>query len=168
MLEKLESILSLKQTSNDYDWKRVEDMFDIQFPSDYKRFIDNYGEGAMNDFLWILSPFSEYENLNTVNKFNEMKDAYEAMKKELPEICEFEFWENGKGLFPWGITDNGDELFWNYTENYIDIVIFSSRYADKQVYRSGAVEFLIGLLEKEKKCSIFPDDFIRDENYYEL
>lgn len=119
-------------------------------------------------FCGFCPPFSECENLNTVNKFNEIKDAYEVMKKELPEICEFEFWENGKGLFPWGITDNGDELFWNYTENYIDIVIFSSRYADKQVYRSGAVEFLIGLLEKEKKCSIFPDDFIREENYYEL
>lgn len=56
MLEKLESILSLKQTSNDYDWKRVEDMFDIQFPIDYKLFINIYGEGAINDFLWILSP----------------------------------------------------------------------------------------------------------------
>ena len=55
-----------------------------------------------------------------------MREAYEIMKKELPEICEFEFWDDGKGIFPWGVTDNGDELFWNYTENSVDIVIFSS------------------------------------------
>lgn len=168
MLEKLESILSLEKITIDYNWEGVEDMFNIQFPIDYKLFINNYGEGGINDFLWILSPFSECENLNTVNKFNEIKYAYKVMKKELPEICEYEFWDNGKGLFPWGITDNGDELFWNYTENSIEIVIFSSRYADKQVYCCGVVEFLTELLEKERKCSFFPDDFIREENYYEL
>lgn len=168
MLEKLESILSLEKKSNDYNWKSVEDMFNIQFPIDYKLFINNYGEGGINEFLWIMSPFSECENLNTVNKFNEMKYAYEVMKKELPEMCEFEFWDNGKGLFPWGITDNGDELFWNYTEHSIEIVIFSSRYADKQVYNSGVVEFLTELIGKKIKCSIFPDDFIGEENNYEL
>ena len=115
----------LKKTNN-YDWERIEDMFIIRFPIDYKLFINNYGEGGINEFLWILSLFSKYENLNTVKKFYEMKEAYEIMKKELPEICEFEFWDDGKGIFPWGVTDNGDELFWNYTENSVDIVIFSS------------------------------------------
>lgn len=33
------------------------------FPEDYKRFIDFHGEGGINEFLWILSPFSENENL---------------------------------------------------------------------------------------------------------
>ena len=143
-------------------------MFNIRFPIDYKLFINNYGEGGINEFLWILSLFSKYENLNTVKKFYEMKEAYEIMKKELPEICEFEFWDDGKGIFPWGVTDNGDELFWNYTENSVDIVIFSSWYADKQIYSCGIVEFLIKKKKKWKKCSIFPDDFIREENYYKL
>ena len=25
-----------------------------------------------------------------------------------------EFYNDKKGLFPWGITENGDELFWNF------------------------------------------------------
>lgn len=168
MLKKINSILSLKKVSNNYEWKRIEDLFNIQFPIDYKLFLNNYGEGGINDFLWILSPFSDYENLNIVYKFKEIKEAYEKMKKELPEICEFEFWENGKGIFPWGITDNGDELFWNFTEKSVDIVVFSSRYSDKQVFCCGIIEFLVDLLGRKIKCSIFPDDFVQDENYYEL
>jgi hypothetical protein len=168
MLAKLERILSLEKMNQNYDWKKVEDLFKIKFPNDYKIFIDNFGEGGINDFLWILSPFSECDNLNTIYKFKAIKEAYEIMKKELPEICEFKFWENGKGIFPWAITDNGDELFWNYNEKSIDIVIFSSRYSEKQIFYCSMAEFLVELLEKKKVCSIFPNDFIREENYYEL
>ena len=43
-----------------------------------------------------------------------------------------EFYNDKKGLFPWGITENGDELFWNFIgDDSIEIV-----------------------------CPIFPDDFI--------
>lgn len=168
MLEKLEKILSIEKKEHQYDWEKVEDSYEIKFPNDYKSFIEYYGEGGINEFLWILSPFSEYENLNTIFKFNEMREAYEIMKIDFPKMCEFEFWRNGKGIFPWGITDNGDELFWNYKDDSVEIVIFSSRYSEKQIFSCSMSEFLVDLLEKKKACSIFPNDFIRQENYYEL
>lgn len=102
MLEKLEKILSIEKKEHQYDWEKVEDSYEIKFPNDYKSFIEYYGEGGINEFLWILSPFSEYENLNTIFKFNEMREAYEIMKIDFPKMCEFEFWRNGKGIFPWG------------------------------------------------------------------
>ena len=50
-----------------------------------------------------------------------------------------EFYNGKIGLFPWGITENGDELFWNFIgDDSIEIV-----------------------------CPIFPDDFILEENYYD-
>ena len=168
MLEKLEKILSIEKKEQQYDWEKVEDSYEIKFPNDYKSFIEYYGEGGINEFLWILSPFSEYENLNTIFKFNEMREAYEIMKIDFPKMCEFEFWRNGKGIFPWGITDNGDELFWNYKDDSVEIVIFSSRYSEKQIFSCSMSEFLVDLLEKKKEYSIFPNDFIRQENYYEL
>ena len=64
--------------------------------------------------MWILSPFSENENLNSIEKFNVMKDAYISMQSEFPEQFSFDFYNGKIGLFLWGITDNGDELFWNY------------------------------------------------------
>ena len=73
MLEKLEKILSIEKKEHQYDWEKVEDSYEIKFPNDYKSFIEYYGEGGINEFLWILSPFSEYENLNTIFKFNHMK-----------------------------------------------------------------------------------------------
>ena len=80
-----------------------------------------------------------------------MREAYEIMKIDFPKMCEFEFWRNGKGIFPWGITDNGDELFWNYKDDSVEIVIFSSRYSEKQIFSCSMSEFLVDLLEKKKE-----------------
>ena len=44
-------------------WEEIEKKIGIIFPEDYNRFIDFHGEGGINEFLWILSPFSENENL---------------------------------------------------------------------------------------------------------
>lgn len=99
MLEKLEKILSIEKKEHQYDWEKVEDSYEIKFPNDYKSFIEYYGEGGINEFLWILSPFSEYENLNTIFKFNEMREAYEIMKIDFPKMCEFEFGEMVKVFF---------------------------------------------------------------------
>ena len=93
---------------------RNREKIGIIFPEDYKRFIDFHGEGGINEFLWILSPFSENENLNSIEKFNVIKDAYISMQSEFPEQFSFDFYNGKTGLFLWGITDNGDELFWNY------------------------------------------------------
>ncbi len=75
MLEKLEKILSIEKKEHQYDWEKVEDSYEIKFPNDYKSFIEYYGEGGINEFLWILSPFSEYENLNTIFKFNSIPSS---------------------------------------------------------------------------------------------
>lgn len=148
-------------------WEELEKKMGITLPMDYKMFIDSYGEGAINDFLWILSPFSENENLNLIEKFNVMRDAYSSMRSEFPEQFSFDFYNGKTGLFPWGITDNGDELFWNFKEGILEIVIYESRYASNISFRMGMEEFLCKLIKKEIVCPFFPDDFILEKNYYE-
>ncbi|MBQ2922487.1 MAG: SMI1/KNR4 family protein [Tyzzerella sp.] len=148
-------------------WEEVENKLGITFPKDYKMFIDSYGEGGINEFLWILSPFSENENLNSIEKFKVMKDAYISMQREFPEQFSFDFYNGKTGLFPWGITDNGDELFWNYKGDVLEIVVYESRYANNMSYIMSMEDFLCGLLSREIVCPIFPDDFILEKNYYE-
>ena len=148
-------------------WEEIEKKIGIIFPEDYKRFIDFHGEGGINDFLWILSPFSENENLNSTEKFKVMKDAYISMQSEFPEQFSIDFYNGKTGLFPWGITDNGDELFWNYKGDIVEIIVYESRYANNMSYIMSMEEFLCGLLSKEIVCPIFPDDFILEKNYYE-
>ncbi len=79
-----------------------------------------------------------------------------------------EFYNDKKGLFPWGITENGDELFWNFIgDDSIEIVVYESRYASVMRYAMSMEEFLCKLLRQEIVCPIFPDDFILEENYYD-
>ena len=148
-------------------WEEVENKLGLTFPEDYKMFIDLYGEGGINEFLWILSPFCENENLNSMEKFKLMQDAYISMKSEFPEQFSFDFYNGKSGLFPWGITDNGDELFWNFKGDTLEIVVYESRYESNMSYIMGMEEFLCKLLKKEIVCPIFPDDFILEKNYYE-
>ena len=165
----IKMFLPIQQETNTKNlWGELEDKIGIAFPEDYKMFIDSYGEGAINDFLWILSPFSANVNLNSVEKFKVMMEAYDSMKKEFPEDFLFEFYNGKSGLFPWGITDNGDELFWNFKDDTIEIIVYASRYTEYIIYAMGMEEFLCKLLNKDVICSIFPDDFVLDDNYYEF
>lgn len=148
-------------------WEEIEKKIGITFPKDYKMFIDSHGEGGINEFLWILSPFSENENLNSIEKFKVMKDAYISMKSEFPEQFSFDFYNGITGLFPWGITDNGDELFWNFKDDILELVVYEARYASNMSYIMSMEEFLYRLLKKEIVCPIFPDDFILEKNFYE-
>lgn len=161
-------ILSIQQVKNKKNpWEEVEKELEIIFPEDYKMFIDSYGEGGINEFLWILSPFSENPNLNSIKKFKLMKEAYLSMKSEFSNQFTFNFYSEKNGLFPWGITDNGDELFWNFKGNVLEVVVLESRYARNMSFIMGMEEFLCKLLKKEIECSIFPDDFILESNYYD-
>ncbi len=148
------------------EWEEVEQKIGIIFPDDYKMFIDLYGEGGINNFLWILSPFSENENLNSIEKFTVMKEAYISMKGEFPQHFPLDFYNDKEGLFPWGITDNGDELFWNYKSNIIEIVVYESRYAKCMRYAMSMESFLCGLLSKKIVCPVFPNDFVLEKNFY--
>lgn len=164
----IDDLLIVQQRKNKKNsWEEVESKVGITFPEDYKKVIDSYGEGGINEFLWILSPFCENENLNSIEKFKVMKDAYLSMQSEFPEQFSFEFYNGKKGLFPWGITDNGDELFWNFKDDTLEIVVYESRYANNMNYIMGMEEFLCRVLKKEIVCPFFPDDFIIEKNYYE-
>lgn len=84
------------------------------------------------------------------------------------DLLQKKFYNDKKGLFPWGITENGDELFWNFIgDDSIEIVVYESRYASVMRYAMSMEEFLCKLLRQEIVCPIFPDDFILEENYYD-
>lgn len=151
---------------NKNDWDKIQEKWEIKFPDDYKEIISLYGTGAINDFLWIFSPFSENKYLNLTNQYTEIKDSYEVMINGFPEKNWLNFYNGETGIFPWGSTDNGDELFWNYKRDNISIVVYESRYIKMNEYNIGMSEFLVKLLNKELYCDIFPDDFILDKNFY--
>ena len=43
-----------------YNWEIIENENNIVFPEDYKWFLENYGAGSINGFLWVFSRFFRY------------------------------------------------------------------------------------------------------------
>lgn len=151
---------------HEYDWETIENEFNIIFPEDYKWFLENYGVGSINDFLWIFSPICDNLNLNSIEQYKVMKNSYNYMKSNNLIEFEYSFYKNGIGLFPWGITDNGDELYFNYLNGRTEIVVFASRYTEVMTCKMNITDFLSGVLTKEIECNFFPDDFVLKNNYF--
>lgn len=148
------------------DWETAENNSGMVLPDDYKDFIGKHGAGSINDFLNIYSPFCENPYLNLFEQSKRIKSAYETMKSEFPQYFVYNFYENGKGLFPWAGTDNGDDLYWNFTENGIEIVVYGSEYFEYNVFKMETCEFLYKLFTKNIKCNVLPKELIMRRNIF--
>ena len=164
-IDKLENIIkSNNELSDKYPkekWDEIELMLGIKLPTDYKQFINKYAVGNINDFLWVLNPFTPNANLNLIEKGAEIREAYIISKNEFPENFRHDMFPNNGGLLPCAITDNGDEIYW-LTSKMCDewhIVVYESRSSDYYEYNMGLAEFLYKILTKEVECLAFPDDF---------
>ncbi len=164
----LKKILQSKRIENDNNDKNNWDMAEVQLqtelPSDYKEFINEYGTGSINNFLWILTPFDEDEYMNLFIRGQEIIKAYTESKINEPEYFEHNVFPIKGGILPWGYTDNGDELYW-LTEGNCDewkIVVYESRSSDFYEYNMGIVQFIYELISKKIICPAFPDDFPGD------
>ncbi len=152
-----------------YSWDKVESQIHFSFPLDYKELLSKLGVGAINSFFWILSPFTDNSYLNTIARFDAMKKAFDTMKEdELSCLSALQFWDGTAGLFPVAITDNGDEIYWNFNNDDTNIVVIGSRYSQVLEYRMSISEFLYGVLTKSVICPVFPDDCVLENNYFEI
>lgn len=146
-------------------WNEIEFKLGIKLPTDYKSFINRYGVGCINDFLWVLNPFTQNSNLNLIEKGKKIREAYIISKNAFPEDFIHDVFPSIDGLLPCAITDNGDEIFW-LTSNVVDewnIIVYESRSSGYYEYNMGLAEFLYKILTKDIKCSAFPDDFPGDK-----
>ena len=167
-MDKLKAILKLPEIiynkGNDQKWIVFQKNYNCKFPSEYKKFIDTYGTGSINDFLWILTPYESNKEINLFHKAEVMRTSYNYMKDMFPGDFNYSIYPEEGGLLPWGYTDNGDELFFDLKNEFI--VVIETRYSDVYKYKMGMVEFLYKLFTKKIKCNAFPDDFISGEVEY--
>lgn len=77
MINKLIALLSppSQRIFDNAAWATFESEGGLRLPSDFKQFISIYGCGAVDDFVWVLDPFSENSNLN-FDKSQYFIDAY--------------------------------------------------------------------------------------------
>lgn len=143
---------------SEQEWQSVEKVLGMELPDDYKAFISRYGAGAIDGFLWVLSPFAANRNLNL---FDEGKAKLDALKRLRYESVPYPLYPDANGIIPWGVTDNGDVLYWicNGTPSHWTIVVNESRGPLWREYELSMSEFLEKLVSRDLVVDVFPDDF---------
>jgi hypothetical protein len=131
------------------EWSRVEERLGSRLPSDYKEYIDTYGTGQINGLLWPHNPFAANRFLNL---FRLVADEVGALRrrKDLSgdEVCPYPLYPEPGGLLPWGLTDNGDVLFW-LTKGQPDgwlVVVNGTRSPEYDEYDESMTSFLTKLV----------------------
>lgn len=168
-MDKLNYILTPPEKPNNIGnearWKDFFSVLGTELPPDYIKFIQTYGTGGVDNFLWILTPFVNDENVNFTVRQKEISDAYIQSKTSFPQYYKHNIYPQIGGLLPWGYTDNGDELYWLTTGKPDEwkVVVYESRSHINYTYSLRMVDFLFGLITKELVCEAFPDDFPSDE-----
>jgi len=142
------------------EWSNVENKIGISLPSDYKQFINTYGTGKIDNFIWILTPFVKDENLNLLERSKFLIDNYLKTAKKFPQYYKHKVYPEDEGLFPWGYTINGDILYWitKRKSNDWNIVVYESRSSENYEYEGTMTHFLYRLLTREIIDPILTDE----------
>lgn len=142
------------------EWAAAELTVSGRFPEDYKLLIDRYGTGCFDEFLWVLSPFSDNAHLNIVQRSKSILSALRDLHHFSVQLPHPLFPDN-EGLFPWAVTDNGDELFWRYQNGTFSgpIMIVEARGPEWAEFNLTTTAFLALVLSKQVRVGIFPHGF---------
>jgi len=140
-------------------WSSVQ-MNLTKFPNDYKAFIQLYGTGCIDAFIWIYNPASKNPNLN-------LEQQVVSQKTTLKEVNESEvetfipLFPSPHGVLPFGITDNGDVLFWETyrNPNSWTVAVLAARSSPLLRFDMNMTSFLAGVCDGSIICEAFPKDF---------
>ncbi len=145
-------------------WVQVEQALGVALPLGYRRFVDIYGTGAINEFLLILNPFAEDPLSNLLKRGEVIRKDYITVRTEFPEYAPFRVFPEAGGILPWAVDDNGDNFYW-LTEGDPDhwpIIVYDSRAPEYYAYHQAWTDFLVSLLTRMLHCPIIPDVFLSD------
>jgi hypothetical protein len=154
---------------SDAIWAECESEL-IRMPTDFKEFLESYGTGAIDGFLWIFNPASKNPNLNLVLQVKRQLSALSHLLREKAESRVYAVFPEDGGLLPFGITDNGDVLFWRTLgspENW-SVVVGESRAPEYNEYKRTMTGFLTSILSKQEVVPVFPQDFPNSPPLFEL
>ena len=141
------------------DWPAIESAIGFALPADYKQFINLYGSGGIDDWIFAFSPFfaGKYGNLQT-----EIASGLAALREiqdESPQIVPYPIHPEPGGLVPWACTSNGDILYWITRGPPAEwtVCVNEGRGPEWEAYPYSMVAFLVKLMNREIRVGIFPE-----------
>ena len=142
------------------EWHEANARLGFKLPNDYIEVVSKYGAGCIGGFIHLLNPFVENEFTNLFAVSTQILSALRLLRSEFKMLLPHPVFPERDGLFPWGITDNGDELFWLVgSSTGHSVVVCDSRAANWFDFRLSTCEFLAGILVGEVHVPCFPGDF---------
>ena len=147
------------------DWITIENKIGTILPDDYKEYIATYGAGYVGQFLWVLNPFSTNGNLMDEMKY--FQNSYAELKKNFPKYHPREVYPADNSLLLWGMTDNGDFLYWVYEKNKNpnDWKVGITDMGDEEyVFDMNMSMFLEKLVKCEIQTEAFPENWLTKKN----
>ncbi|MEH0546952.1 SMI1/KNR4 family protein [Streptomyces sp. B21-105] len=148
-LEEVRRIMPTHPGAGDsVDWDAIEASWRTRFPSDYKEFMAEYGEGAIDDYLALLAPEThvgpgDASYMGMQLESANAEDVWRAAKSRAAEIPR---------LIAWGVDSSADILCWLATDSDPDkwlVVVWGRGDARWTEYACGMLEFLCRLFRAE-------------------
>lgn len=139
------------------DWASIANLFGKPLPTDYIMFVELYGSGQVGGWLSVFNPFSKNSNLSLTGQFFRILANVSLSKEQFPESCPFPLLFEPGGLFPWGISIDGDIFCWQ-TKGVSGLwtVVVLGRHSDPEVFQYPFSEFLAKCITSEISCNAIP------------
>jgi hypothetical protein len=141
------------------DWSDVTQRLGTELPTDYKELITTLGVGCINEFVYILSPFSSFQNLEHAVYRSRTMHARFVETLGVDDIT-YPIFPKPGGLLPWGSSWDDDTFHWITNGGDPDSwpVFVEGRYGERGEYPLTMTEFLVESLRGEIALpDIFPD-----------
>lgn len=159
-LDRLITLLQPPPPRTPPDWVAVEARLGRRLPIDYKRFVERFGIGQVVDFIVVLAPDSRAScDLTT-----QTAQRLDALRQLTHEVVPFDLTPGREGIIPWGITDNGDVMYWQATTDTVvaDQIVVNAAREDTWVEFNGTMtKFLLEVITTGYDAGgIYPDQGI--------
>jgi hypothetical protein len=143
-------------------WAKVEAALGIGLPGDFKAFIELYGSGKVDDFLYLFNPFAAGRDGNLLFEKDRVLAAYAQTRAKFPGRLPLPPFPDPGGVLPLGRTDNGDELYWVTQGDPGDwpVALLESRAARQEVHPMPVTGLLVALAAGELVTQVLPDEVV--------
>lgn len=147
-----------------YDGALVKRTFGTDLPPDYVDFVQTYGHGAIDDWLFVLTPGWESRDGDICREVEYTKMVIDAHREAgLP--TPYQAYPDPGGLIGWGNTANGDVCCWKTGDadpSKWPVVVADSERVTWDRFEGTMTEFLVAVLTGRHRCPVFPKDFPSD------
>jgi hypothetical protein len=151
-------------------WPEIEERVGSALPIDYKEYICLYGTGSIAGFLWVFNPFTEREPIDLVSQVPKVLGALRTLRAKWGDReCPYPLFPESHGLLPWGVSDNGDWLFWETigAPDEWTVVVNETRSSVYEHFYETMSGFLYRLVTGSLASRIFPPGLSREFPVFE-